>query len=221
LDNIGWIVYGTVIGGLFSWFLGWVILRYIYPQLKLSGPFDSNVFKLETLNTITVVFVLAPEELRLKWIPSICSKKLWRCLIAFAIIIEITLAIIFGVFNVSKSISIFFGSLAAFTVAICVLLLIINRVLTKKVQNNAKFLNGLVGRHSVNISASEITDPMENRERTVKWSEVEDISIYADFLLIKVRYSTPLIIPKKAFADKRIYNNLIQVIKTHYRITIK
>lgn len=221
------IMIGAVaIGGL----IGWLIQRKIYPEIY------STQIRLKTMISETAVimeekqieFELNTDDI-IAFFQYSYRHKRYRKLIHYMMMIVSLFWIILAIilFIISGKDLLFFSIVLAILGVLGIVFyllapLVINRSINKiVVKTYGKQSNKLTGKHKLSITPEEIIDMTDAGTSSICWDAVENIEYTKQYLFINVRGSGPYIIPQKAFADSKEFNDFIKNIKAYYQTTIK
>lgn len=228
IDYLFYIILGVITGGLFSWFLGWIILRFIYPQLTSTLNNESNEVKshVEEAKDISYEYVLNYDDLikvvQFDYYHSDQNRRIVefsRPALIYLIIIEVLLAVIFGILlhNQWSPFAIFSGAVAVLTFVYYIFISIyrqkfIRKIITEKYE---QYLSSLISKHRISLSSDGISDLCDSAKSKIAWRNINYLTSTNKWLFIAVKDSIPIIVPIRAFADKETFQKFVELAKIY------
>jgi len=77
--------------------------------------------------------------------------------------------------------------------------------------------NKLTGKHSLSITPHTVTDITDTGESTTRWDAVKFVISDDEYLFMSLTPATPVIVPRKAFADDAAFRRFADAVRTHHQ----
>jgi hypothetical protein len=233
-DAVVILVSALVTAVLYSWFLGWIILRFIYPQLGLTEKTESEKASNPPQEDacISKEYVLEYKDLH----QAVCydyyhsnqNRRTLEVVRSFLIplaIFEIIMAIVFGLIwnNQWSSFAVFCGIGALLTLIVYIFGSILRPKVVRAIINQkyGQYTSILIGKHKVSVSSSGLTDARKDGGLKISWGNIERITSSKKYLFFAIKGSAPIIAPKRAFTNDGEFNEFIKLAKAYYQANVE
>ncbi len=221
---------GTVVAGL----VGWLFLRFVYPQLGTNDdkPSVNTNIQVSPAEKIYADYELNNDDMlsyysyNYEQSPTLGrARKLIRRALLLAIAVELLVAVVLLVV-LGRSYLPFAVALAAFAV-LAILYYLLSPLLIRKslrgvvARDYGHGRDKLTGKHKLSISPDAVTDITDMGESTTRWNAIEWIASTDQYLFMAVRGSGPYIVPRRAFANEEAFRQSVDTAKAYHQAAVR